>query len=104
MKDVGQLNFRYADKGDAVSTVVNYARQMPQFDEKNIKELIRSKYTNDDFDLEATKMYADMLCKPENLNIFVASKSFEGKTDKEDQWFLTKYNINNFSDEMVKMI
>jgi insulysin len=94
----------YADKGDAVGTVVRYARLMPQHNDNTFAEIIRSRYTFDKFDQEATKKYAALLCKPENLNIFLSSKSFEGKTDKEDQWFLTKYSIEKFADQLTEMI
>ena len=101
MKNVGHMKFLYADKGDSVRTVEGMGRRMPHFTDSNIEDIIRFKYEYDKFDKEATIKYAKLLCEPENVNIFLSSKSFEGKTDKEDQWFLTKYSKENISDDLI---
>lgn len=95
LRDVGNMRFMFADKKDAVNTCSDLARNMPQFNDENIDQLVRSKFTADEFDLEKTKEIAADFSNLEKLNIIMRSKSFEGKTDKEDEWFKTKYSIED---------
>lgn len=44
------MNFQFADKKDGIDQAVSFTRKIPQFNEGNIDQLIRSSYIIDDFD------------------------------------------------------
>ena len=44
------------------------------------------------------------LCQTDNFNIFFRSKSFEGKTDKVEQWYSTKHSVEDFTEEFFQKI
>jgi secreted Zn-dependent insulinase-like peptidase len=81
-----------------------YARAMPQFDASNIDQLVRAPFVADEFDVEKTKAFAAELCKVDKLNVYLRSKSFEGKTDQTDEWFKTKYVVEDMSEELKKRL
>lgn len=83
------MQFMFTDKEEAIDMCTEYARAMPQFDASNIDQLVRAPFVADEFDVEKTKAFAAELCKVDALNVYLRSKSFEGKTDQTDEWFKT---------------
>jgi secreted Zn-dependent insulinase-like peptidase len=77
---------------------------MPQFDASNIDQLVRAPFVADEFDVEKTKALAAELCKADKLNVYLRSKSFEGKTDQTDEWFKTKYIVEDMSEDLKKRL
>ena len=50
IRKIGDIRFKYAEKGDISDTCCATARKMPKFDESNIDQLFRSGYCIDEFD------------------------------------------------------
>jgi secreted Zn-dependent insulinase-like peptidase len=42
--EIGQMNFRFADRGKEMDSVIKFAQNMPQFTDSNVDEMIRSRY------------------------------------------------------------
>ena len=104
MKDIGAMQFMFAEKNDSIATCKGLARSMPQFNDENVDQLIRARYVVDQFDQEKTREIAGMMCDPKNLNIYMRSKSFEGKTDQVDKWYATKYSVDPLSESLLAKI
>ena len=43
-----------------------------------------------------------MLCKADNVNIFLQARSVESVCDKTEEWYSTKYHMADFSEELKK--
>ena len=63
--------------------------------------MIRSRYIVDDFNGDQIQDYVKRLCQTDTLNIFFQSKSFEGKTEQEAEWYATKHSVADFSEELI---
>lgn len=63
------------------------ARRMPQFKDEEIGSIVKTMYVVDEFDEEAVARYQEMLCQPERVNIYLTSKKFQGKTERESAWY-----------------
>mmetsp|Transcript_1318 Transcript_1318/g.1693 ORF Transcript_1318/g.1693 Transcript_1318/m.1693 type:complete len:895 (-) Transcript_1318:261-2945(-) len=101
-RDLGNLQFEFMEKSKAVSTCVNLSGRMQNFEDSNMDQLIRSKYTFDEFNKQQIEDISEMICDPINCNVNLKSKSFEGTTDQEAAHFKTKYSIAPFSDALLK--
>mmetsp|Transcript_12503 Transcript_12503/g.21036 ORF Transcript_12503/g.21036 Transcript_12503/m.21036 type:complete len:243 (+) Transcript_12503:1089-1817(+) len=102
MHDLGQMNFKFADKSRGISNCVALASRLQIFEDDNVSELIRSKYISDEFREEQIKEVADQLCLTERVSIFLRSKSFEGKTTEEAEWYSTKFSSETIPDELLQ--
>jgi secreted Zn-dependent insulinase-like peptidase len=98
------MNFQFADKKDGIDEAVGFTRDMPQFNDGNVDQLIRSHYIIDEFDKEQIKKYIDVLSRVDTLNVILRSKSFEGQTDQVAEWYETKYKVERFSPELIKLM
>lgn len=47
------------------------------------------------FDKEKIKSIIEEICNPKNCNIVIRSKSFDGKTDRVEQWLETKFSVED---------
>lgn len=47
-------------------------------------------------------MVSDELCDPTKLNIMLRSKAFEEETDQVEEWYQTKYKVEDFSAELLE--
>lgn len=68
-----------------------------------MQQLIRSRFIVDEFAAEEIQNYAKLLCEVD-FNILMSSKSLETSCDKVEEWYSTKYSINDFSPELLKKI
>jgi len=72
---------------------------MQLFDDTNISKLMSSQYKvsewNEDKIQDIIKTF-DLSA----ANIYFYSKSFEGKLDKAEKWYGTKYSIEDISDSL----
>ena len=100
-RQIGEIAFKFAEKSEAVEAVADLAERMHQFTDQNIDQLERSKYVVDVFDKDAIQKYADLLVKPEHLNVFLKSKSFSGQTDQAAAWYDTKYSVTDIPADLV---
>ena len=62
--------------------------------------MIKSNYVTPKFDIDLTKKILEELCQITKLNVIVRSKSFDGQTDKTDEWYGTKYSVVDLPDEL----
>uniref|UniRef100_A0A8B9HMJ8 Insulin-degrading enzyme n=1 Tax=Astyanax mexicanus TaxID=7994 RepID=A0A8B9HMJ8_ASTMX len=67
----------------------------------NNTEILAAEYMLEDFRPDLIEMVLDKL-RPENVRVAVVSKSFEGQTDKTEEWYGTQYKQESISDEVIK--
>jgi insulysin len=101
VNDLGKINFDFAEKGRPMGTVTNVAKRMQIFDDSNISEIFRCAYIRKTFDKEFNKKISEVLTDPTQTLIFLQSKSFEGTTDSNADWYDTKYSVEKYSDELL---
>ncbi|TNM99655.1 hypothetical protein fugu_012688 [Takifugu bimaculatus] len=66
-----------------------------------LKEVLAAEYLLEDFRPDLIEMVLDKL-RPEYVRVAVVSKSFEGQTDKTEEWYGTQYKQEAISDATVK--
>uniref|UniRef100_A0A3B1IZC7 Insulin-degrading enzyme n=1 Tax=Astyanax mexicanus TaxID=7994 RepID=A0A3B1IZC7_ASTMX len=66
-----------------------------------LEEILAAEYMLEDFRPDLIEMVLDKL-RPENVRVAVVSKSFEGQTDKTEEWYGTQYKQESISDEVIK--
>lgn len=91
------MNFMFADKKDGIDEAVSFTRKLPIMSNTIVTELIRSDYITDVFAPAQIQQFLIEMCKPKNCNVFLRSKSFEGKTNLVAEWYDTKYSKEDFS-------
>jgi secreted Zn-dependent insulinase-like peptidase len=68
---------------------------------EDVENIIRKSYEIDHFDKERTQEMLNLVSDPTQCNIYIRSKKFEGKTDKEAPWYSTKYSSEKFSEDLL---
>ena len=63
---------------------------------------MRSQYILEEFDHEKLRRIAVELCDPAKMNILLRSKSCEGETDQAEEWYGTKYNVQDIRQELLQ--
>ncbi|KAM4669164.1 insulin-degrading enzyme isoform 1-T12 [Amazona ochrocephala] len=66
-----------------------------------IEEVLAAEYLLEEFRPDLIEMVLDKL-RPENVRVAIVSKSFEGKTDRTEDWYGTQYKQEAISDEVIK--
>ena len=100
---VGTLSFDFAEKGDPMNFCVSNARTMPHFKTpEDMTQLIRHKYTADDYNPERLTDIVERLADPAKCLIIVASKSFEEATlPIHEKWYKFNYSCDKITPERV---
>lgn len=80
-KDVGEMNFMFADKRDGIDEAVSLTRKLPIMKGTIVTELIRSRFITDVFAPAKIQQFLIELSNPKNCNVFLRSKTFEGQTN-----------------------
>lgn len=70
---------------------------MQTMDDTNVDQILRSNYIIDEFDHDKLNMISNELCDTSKLNIILRSKTFEEETDQVEEWYQTKYKIEDFN-------
>ncbi|EPY81998.1 insulin-degrading enzyme isoform 4 [Camelus ferus] len=68
---------------------------------KSKEEVLTAEYLLEEFRPDLIEMVLDKL-RPENVRVAIVSKSFEGKTDRTEEWYGTQYKQEAISDEVIK--
>jgi insulysin len=108
IKRIGEIEFDFLDKSSPVNYCVRLASKMQIFSEpENVADLIRHMYVVDQLDKERIEQMSSLIVDPNNANIYMRSKSFEGKPEVvpiEDQWYGTKYGKAKFDEKLLKLM
>uniref|UniRef100_A0A8D3D1J2 Insulin-degrading enzyme n=1 Tax=Scophthalmus maximus TaxID=52904 RepID=A0A8D3D1J2_SCOMX len=99
-KDLNKVAFRFKDKERPrgyTSKVAGLLHYYP------LEEVLAAEYLLEDFRPDLIEMVLDKL-RPEHVRVAVVSKSFEGQTDKTEEWYGTQYKQEAISEETIKFI
>uniref|UniRef100_A0A673X2A1 Insulin-degrading enzyme n=1 Tax=Salmo trutta TaxID=8032 RepID=A0A673X2A1_SALTR len=66
-----------------------------------LEEILAAEYLLEEFRPDLIEMVLDKL-RPEYVRVAVVSKSFEGQTDKTEEWYGTHYKQEPISEEVIK--
>ncbi|XP_072247515.1 insulin-degrading enzyme isoform X2 [Leuresthes tenuis] len=97
-KDLSKVAFRFKDKERPrgyTSKVAGLLHYYP------LEEVLAAEYLLEDFRPDLIEMVLDKL-RPENVRVAVVSKSFEGQTDKTEEWYGTHFKQEAISEETIK--
>ncbi|XP_062286623.1 insulin-degrading enzyme isoform X2 [Scomber scombrus] len=97
-KDLNKVAFRFKDKERPrgyTSKVAGLLHYYP------LEEVLAAEYLLEDFRPDLIEMVLDKL-RPEHVRVAVVSKSFEGQTDKTEEWYGTQYKQEAISAETIK--
>ncbi|XP_063047624.1 insulin-degrading enzyme isoform X2 [Engraulis encrasicolus] len=97
-KDLNNVAFRFKDKERPrgyTSKVAGLLHYYP------LEEILAAEYLLEDFRPDLIEMVLDKL-RPENVRVAVVSKSFEGQTDKKEEWYGTQYKQESISEDVIK--
>ncbi|XP_077468560.1 insulin-degrading enzyme isoform X3 [Stigmatopora argus] len=97
-KDLNKVAFRFKDKERPrgyTSKVTGLLHYFP------LNEVLAAEYLLEDFRPDLIEMVLDKL-RPEYVRVVLVSKSFDGQTDKAEEWYGTQYKQEGISDETIK--
>nr|XP_033468874.1 insulin-degrading enzyme isoform X2 [Epinephelus lanceolatus] len=97
-KDLNKVAFRFKDKERPrgyTSKVAGLVHYYP------LEEVLAAEYLLEDFRPDLIEMVLDKL-RPEHVRVAVVSKSFEGQTDKTEEWYGTQYKQEAISAESIE--
>ncbi|XP_076831395.1 insulin-degrading enzyme isoform X2 [Brachyhypopomus gauderio] len=98
-KDLNTVAFRFKDKERPrgyTSKVAGLLHYYP------LEEVLAAEYMLEDFRPDLIEMVLEKL-QPENVRVAVVSKSFEGQTDKTEEWYGTQYKQESISNEVITL-
>ncbi|XP_054654801.1 insulin-degrading enzyme isoform X2 [Dunckerocampus dactyliophorus] len=97
-KDLNKVAFRFKDKERPrgyTSKVAGLLHYYP------LEEVLAAEYLLEDFRPDLIEMVLNKL-RPEHVRVVLVSKSFEGQTDKTEEWYGTQYKQEVISEETIK--
>ncbi|KAJ4948270.1 hypothetical protein JOQ06_019806 [Pogonophryne albipinna] len=97
-KDLNNVAFRFKDKERPrgyTSKVAGLVHYYP------LEEILAAEYLLEDFRPDLIEMVLDKL-RPKHVRVAVVSKSFEGQTDKTEEWYGTEYKQEAISEESLE--
>ncbi|XP_061645273.1 insulin-degrading enzyme isoform X3 [Phyllopteryx taeniolatus] len=97
-KDLNKVAFRFKDKERPrgyTSKVSGLLHYYP------LEEVLAAEYLLEDFRPDLIEMVLDKL-RPEYVRVVLVSKSFDGQTDKAEEWYGTQYKQEAISEETIK--
>ncbi|XP_037637907.1 insulin-degrading enzyme isoform X1 [Sebastes umbrosus] len=97
-KDLNKVAFRFKDKERPrgyTSKVAGLVHYYP------LEEILAAEYLLEDFRPDLIQMVLDKL-RPEHVRVAVVSKSFEGQTNKTEEWYGTQYKQEAISEESLE--
>ncbi|XP_076025376.1 insulin-degrading enzyme isoform X2 [Genypterus blacodes] len=97
-KDLNKVAFRFKDKERPrgyTSKVAGLLHYYP------LEEVLAAEYLLEDFRPDLIEMVLDKL-RPEHVRVAVVSKSFEGQTDKTEEWYGTQYKQEAIAEESIQ--
>uniref|UniRef100_A0A3Q0QWJ7 Insulin-degrading enzyme n=1 Tax=Amphilophus citrinellus TaxID=61819 RepID=A0A3Q0QWJ7_AMPCI len=97
-KDLNKVAFRFKDKERPRGYTSKIAGLLHYYP---LEEVLAAEYLLEDFRPDLIEMVLDKL-RPEHVRVIVVSKSFEGQTDKTEEWYGTQYKQEAISEETIK--
>uniref|UniRef100_A0A8C5L6T5 Insulin degrading enzyme n=1 Tax=Jaculus jaculus TaxID=51337 RepID=A0A8C5L6T5_JACJA len=97
-KDLNAVAFRFKDKERPRGYTSKNAGKLHYYP---LKGVLTAEYLLEEFRPDLIDMVLDKL-RPENVRVAIVSKSFEGKTDRTEQWYGTQYKQEAIPDEVIK--
>uniref|UniRef100_A0A8C9F5B4 Insulin-degrading enzyme n=1 Tax=Pavo cristatus TaxID=9049 RepID=A0A8C9F5B4_PAVCR len=97
-KDLNAVAFRFKDKERPRGYTSKLGGMLHYYP---IEEVLAAEYLLEEFRPDLIEMVLDKL-RPENIRVAIVSKSFEGKTDRTEDWYGTQYKQEAISDEVIK--
>uniref|UniRef100_A0A8C6ZXT1 Insulin-degrading enzyme n=1 Tax=Nothoprocta perdicaria TaxID=30464 RepID=A0A8C6ZXT1_NOTPE len=97
-KDLNAVAFRFKDKERPRGYTSKLGGMLHYYP---IEEVLAAEYLLEEFRPDLIEMVLDKL-RPENVRVAIVSKSFEGKTDRTEDWYGTQYKQEAISDEVIK--
>ncbi|MFT7806061.1 insulin-degrading enzyme isoform X2 [Arapaima gigas] len=97
-KDLNTVAFRFKDKERPRGYTSKIAGLLHYYP---LEEVLAAEYLLEEFRPDLIEMVLDKL-RPEHVRVAVVSKSFEGQTDKTEEWYGTQYKQEAISDEVIK--
>ncbi|CAM5157075.1 unnamed protein product [Natator depressus] len=97
-KDLNAVAFRFKDKERPRGYTSKLGGILHYYP---IEEVLAAEYLLEEFRPDLIEMVLDKL-RPENVRVAIVSKSFEGKTDRTEEWYGTQYKQEAISDEVIK--
>uniref|UniRef100_A0A671RBP9 Insulin-degrading enzyme n=1 Tax=Sinocyclocheilus anshuiensis TaxID=1608454 RepID=A0A671RBP9_9TELE len=97
-KDLNTVAFRFKDKERPrgyTSKVAGLLHYYP------LEKVLAAEYLLEEFRPDLIEMVLDKL-RPENVRVAVVSKSFEGQTDRTEEWYGTQYKQEAITNEAIK--
>ncbi|KAF4791367.1 Insulin-degrading enzyme [Turdus rufiventris] len=94
-KDLNAVAFRFKDKERPRGYTSKLGGMLHYYP---IEEVLAAEYLLEEFRPDLIEMVLDKL-RPENVRVAIVSKSFEGKTDRTEEWYGTQYKQEAISDE-----
>uniref|UniRef100_A0A8D0AT95 Insulin-degrading enzyme n=1 Tax=Sander lucioperca TaxID=283035 RepID=A0A8D0AT95_SANLU len=97
-KDLNKVAFRFKDKERPrgyTSKVAGLVHYYP------LEEILAAEYLLEDFRPDLIEMVLDKL-RPEHVRVAVVSRSFEGQTNKTEEWYGTQYKQEAISEESLE--
>ncbi|XP_039639497.1 insulin-degrading enzyme isoform X1 [Perca fluviatilis] len=97
-KDLNKVAFRFKDKERPrgyTSKVAGLVHYYP------LEEILAAEYLLEDFRPDLIEMVLDKL-RPEHVRVAVVSRSFEGQTNKTEEWYGTQYKQEAISEESIE--
>ncbi|KAM9366027.1 insulin-degrading enzyme isoform 2-T2 [Pholidichthys leucotaenia] len=97
-KDLNKVAFRFKDKERPRGYTSKIAGLLHYYP---LEEVLAAEYLLEDFRPDLIEMVLDKL-RPEYVRVAVVSKSFEGQTDKTEEWYGTQYKQEAISEDTIK--
>ncbi|XP_073541342.1 insulin-degrading enzyme isoform X2 [Phyllobates terribilis] len=97
-KDLNAVAFRFKDKERPrgyTSKVSGLLHYYP------LEEVLAAEYLLEEFRPDLIQMVLDKL-RPENVRVAIVSKSFEGKTDRTEEWYGTQYKLEDIPADVIQ--
>jgi len=99
IRQLAEMGFKFKDKEDPFRYLPSVAQNMQVYPEKYI---LAGDHLNEDYDPELILQTLNYFT-PENMRVHIASTKFEGKTDKEERWYMVNYREEDITDEEIKV-
>ncbi|XP_068597613.1 insulin-degrading enzyme [Brachionichthys hirsutus] len=97
-KDLNKVAFRFMDKETPCGYTSKVSGLLHYYP---LEEVLAAECLLEDFRPDLIEMVLDKL-RPEHVRVAVVSKSFEGQTDKSEEWYGTRYKQEAIADASIE--
>ncbi|KAM7330151.1 hypothetical protein ACRRTK_011764 [Alexandromys fortis] len=98
LRDLNAVAFRFKDKERPRGYTSKIAGKLHYYP---LNGVLTAEYLLEEFRPDLIDMVLDKL-RPENVRVAIVSKSFEGKTDRTEQWYGTQYKQEAIPEEVIQ--